>query len=147
MEYKVEIIEHAGYTESRIFDDEQEARDYYTSYNADRREYIQAAWISVDGYDGWETIEVFDPRGDEIEQCLSSSDSRQTSPEILEAIVRQSDSARSPADIWDAPTYPEALAIWERVTDNGLRDSADYLWGEAGDAWADALGLPNGHHS
>jgi len=79
-----------------------------------------------------------------IEQFINSSNSRQTSPEILEAIVRQSDSARNPADIWDDPTYPEALAIWEIVTDNGLRDSTDYLWGEAGDAWAKTLGLSLG---
>jgi len=74
-----------------------------------------------------------------IEQFMNSSNSRQTSPEILEAIAIQSDSARSPADIWDDPTYPEALAIWEIVTNNGLRDSAEYLWGEMGSVWADVL--------
>jgi len=79
-----------------------------------------------------------------IRQFLNSSDSRQTSPEILVAIMHHADSARSPADIWTDPTYPEALAIWETVTDNGLRDSADYLWGEAGSDWAKALGLSLG---
>jgi len=83
-----------------------------------------------------------------IEQFMNSSDSRQTSQEILEAIAIQSDRERSQADIWDAQTYQEALAIWERVTDNGRRDSADYLCGEAvGNNWADALSLPNGRHS
>jgi len=59
MEYKVEIIEHAGYTESRIFGDEQEAREYYGQYIADRRDYIDVAWLNVEGYDGWDTIETW----------------------------------------------------------------------------------------
>jgi hypothetical protein len=52
--------------------------------------------------------------------------------------------ARDEADalrIWDEPTYEQSLAVWARVTDNGLRDSTDYSWGVAGSRWAAAAGI------
>jgi hypothetical protein len=72
---------------------------------------------------------------------LSSVDSRETSPEILEAISRLARDDAEAVAIWEAPTYEHALAIWELVTNNGLRDSTEYFWGSAGSRWAAELGL------
>jgi len=67
----------------------------------------------------------------------AEGDSRFTSAEIMEAIwyVASRDYRRA-VRIWEGPTRGELLAIWERVTLNGLRPSADYFWGESGNRWA-----------
>lgn len=66
---------------------------------------------------------------------INLADARETSPEIVEACE-----ALGPG-VLDQPTYEEALAVWERVTGNGLRPSTDYVWGDSGSGWAAALGL------
>lgn len=71
----------------------------------------------------------------------NSADSRETSQEIIDAIVRLSQNEKEAIRIWESPTYEESLAIWERVTDNGLRDSNEYCWGASGSNWAGAAGL------
>ena len=69
-----------------------------------------------------------------FEQWASS---RGTDEEIAEAIFwlsgEEADQEETPKSdrIWEAPTREEWLAIWERVTGNGLRDGADYHWGES----------------
>jgi hypothetical protein len=69
---------------------------------------------------------------------LDSSDSRQTSPEILKAIwecaAEREDVA---ARIWDEPTSGELVAIIEIVTKNGLVASTDFCWGASGTRWAE----------
>ena len=72
---------------------------------------------------------------------IDTASSRETSVEIMEAILAVAGSETEAARVWDAPTYPEALAIWERVTSNGLRDSTDYCWGAAGSDWAAENGI------
>jgi plasmid stability protein len=72
----------------------------------------------------------------DIQHFIDSGDSRETSPEIMEAIA---DLAKNPAEaerIWQDPTEEEDLAIWERVTKNGLLPADDFFWGEMGSAWA-----------
>jgi len=63
--------------------------------------------------------------------------SRETSDEIMQAIDAL---ARHDYDeavrIWEEPTEAELIAIWERVTGNGLRPSSDYFWGFGGSRWA-----------
>lgn len=72
---------------------------------------------------------------------ISTADSRETSVEIMEAILAVAGSQSAAVRVWDEPTYEETLAVWERVTKNGLRDSTDYCWGAAGSAWAAAAGI------
>ena len=31
------------------------------------------------------------------------------------------------------------IAIWERVTNNGLRDATDFFWGSEGSRWANGI--------
>ena len=73
---------------------------------------------------------------------LESGPSRETSKELIEAIweVARHDEA-SAERIWDEPTADEAIAIWEIVTKNGLRNSSDYAWGASGYSWAQDLGV------
>lgn len=67
----------------------------------------------------------------EKEEFLRSGESRETSPEVMEAIYEQAcGSYQSPERIWEAPTQPECVAIWEMVTKNGLLDDHDFYWGE-----------------
>jgi hypothetical protein len=73
-------------------------------------------------------------------EFLASADSRKTSIEIMQAIIEIAGEERAPL-VWDEPTAEEALAIWEIVTLNGLRDSEDYFWGEAGVNWGKTLGV------
>jgi hypothetical protein len=68
---------------------------------------------------------------EEKEEFIASGESRGTSPEVMEAIYEQaSGSYQSPERIWEAPTEPECVAIWEMVTKNGLLDDHDFYWGE-----------------
>lgn len=56
--------------------------------------------------------------------------SRETDPEVALAIWNLAGGDPDEAQrIWDDPTDAEQIAIWERVTDNGLRPGADYQWG------------------
>lgn len=72
---------------------------------------------------------------------IDTASRRETSVEIMEAIFAVAGSEEAAVRVWEDPTYEEALAIWERVTSNGLRDSTDYCWGAAGSDWADAAGI------
>lgn len=72
---------------------------------------------------------------------IATAASRETSDEIMSAIAQLAVNDDDAARIWEEPTEAEALAIWEIVTGNGLRDSADYCWGAAGSGWARDLGI------
>lgn len=67
---------------------------------------------------------------------LESADTRETSPQIMEAIwivSRRNDAAAN--RIWEAPDGTELVAIWEIVTKNGLIDDRTFFWGAAGNDW------------
>lgn len=74
---------------------------------------------------------------------IESADSRETSPEILSAILWLAGGDERVADrVWEDPTDAEALAVWERVTKNGLIPSTEFCWGrDTGAQWARALGI------
>ena len=72
---------------------------------------------------------------------IDTADSRDTSREIMAAILAVAGSDTAAARVWENPTYEESLAVWERVTNNGNTDSTDFFWGAAGSAWAKANGL------
>lgn len=63
-------------------------------------------------------------------QAMRLAPGRETDIEVLEAICWLANGDEDEAlRIWEEPTDAERRAIWERVTDNGLRDGDDYLWG------------------
>jgi len=72
---------------------------------------------------------------------INSADSRETSVEIMEAIRAVAGSETAAVRVWEEPTYEESMAVWERVTKNGLRDSTNYVWGASGSSWAAAAGI------
>ena len=77
----------------------------------------------------------------ESECFLSSGDSRETSPELMDAIycVAGRDDTRA-VDMWEnGVTDCELAAIIERVTHNGLFETADFCWGEMGNDWASLI--------
>ena len=75
----------------------------------------------------------------DMKTFIETGDSRETSKEIMEAIVfvAGGDSAEA-VRIWEEPTEAELLAIWERVTQNGLHDASEFCWGCEGSKWADS---------
>ena len=72
---------------------------------------------------------------------IETAASRETSNEIMEAIRAVAGSESAAVRVWEEPTYEESLAVWERVTNNGMRPSTDYCWGAAGSGWAAAAGI------
>lgn len=68
-------------------------------------------------------------------EFVASGSSRETSREIMEAIAFVANSAADAIRIWEEPTQAERLAIWERVTKNGLLKSSEFCWGAAGVNW------------
>jgi len=73
-----------------------------------------------------------------MKNFLESADSRETDQEIIDAIwwLANEDEAKAER-IWQDPTNEEMLAIWERVTKNGLVPAYEFCWGESGSHWAD----------
>ena len=71
---------------------------------------------------------------------LDSADSRETSIELMEAILKVAgDNKVEAASIWEDPTEEQKIAIWEVATKNGLIDASDFCWGESGDSWAEDI--------
>ena len=69
---------------------------------------------------------------------IESAASRETSVELMEAILRVAcdDEARA-EQIWeDGPTESELVAIIEIVTNNGMYETTDFFWGAEGGDWA-----------
>ena len=80
---------------------------------------------------------------------IDTADARETSPEIMSAILwvaRGCDAERiwfalgedetEAERIWADPSDAELLAIWERVTKNGLINASEFCWGASGSDWA-----------
>lgn len=64
-----------------------------------------------------------------------------TSVEIVAALLACCCEARELEDYWQNPS-PEVLAdVWYQVTEGGLIDSREFVWGEHGGAWALQLGM------
>lgn len=72
---------------------------------------------------------------------LSTAASRETSPELMEAILFAAGGDEAAAEeIWtDGPNDAELVCIVERVTKNGLRETTDFCWGAEGSNWASAF--------
>jgi hypothetical protein len=81
------------------------------------------------------------PKQESNMNFIETADSRETSRKIMEAIRAVAGSETAAVRVWEAPSYEEALAVWERVTNNGNTDSTDFCWGAAGSAWAAAKGI------
>lgn len=75
-----------------------------------------------------------------MQHFIDTADSRETSPELMDAILFVADGNESEAvRIWEEPTAEEAVSIWERVTKNGLVPSTEFCWGASGSKWAATL--------
>lgn len=71
-----------------------------------------------------------------MQNFIDSANSRETSTEVMEAISQLARHESEAIRIWEAPTEAEILAIWERVTKNGLIDADEFYWGATSDQWA-----------
>ena len=81
---------------------------------------------------------------DEGRAFIATGDSRETSPEIMEAIAffaRNTAEAEALLNGDDLGEIANPSDIWEHVTNNGLRDASNYVWGEAGADWSVEIGL------
>ena len=75
-----------------------------------------------------------------MQHFIDTADSRETSPELMDAILFVADGNESEAvRIWEEPTAEEAVSIWERVTKNGLVPLTEFCWGASGSKWAATL--------
>lgn len=75
---------------------------------------------------------------DEAAAFIATADSRETSREIMQAIVffaRNVAEAEAlwAGDAWGIVCYPTDM--WEHVTNNGRIDPTDFCWGGAGAGW------------
>lgn len=68
---------------------------------------------------------------------IATSEVRETSPEIMQAIVSFARNEAEAIEIWEEGEGAAATLrdVWERVTGNGLREAADYCWGASGTKW------------
>ncbi len=73
---------------------------------------------------------------------IASADSRNTSPEIVEAIAFFARDLAEAEAFWegDYAICPPS-GLWERVTKNGLHATTDFCWGAAGSGWWDDLNM------
>lgn len=74
-----------------------------------------------------------------MKSFLETGESRQTCPEIMQAIMDIAHTDEIAVRIWEQPTESELIAIWEIVTTNGLHPATDYCWGAAGCDWAPTI--------
>lgn len=73
---------------------------------------------------------------DSADWFLDSADSRETSKELMQAILKTAGgSGLEAARVWADPTDAEMVSIYEIVTGNGLHPATDYAWGDAGYNW------------
>jgi hypothetical protein len=83
---------------------------------------------------------------DEGRAFIATGDSRETSPEIMEAIAFFARNIAEAEALWNGEGLGEIANpsdIWEHVTRNGLRDASDYVWGAAAADWAVQIGAVN----
>lgn len=72
---------------------------------------------------------------------IESAESRETSRELMEAILKVAGRDEEKAkQIWeDGPDSGELVCIIEIVTKNGIYETTDFYWGEAGHNWESEL--------
>ena len=76
----------------------------------------------------------------DAEAFLFSGASRETSREIMEAIVYFSATEADAVTLWEnglGYVGPTPEVFWGFVTDSGTRPSTDFMWGTLGRAWWD----------
>lgn len=86
--------------------------------------------------------EVIAERNWLLMQFIESAASRETSIDILSAIIKVAGkNVNDLVRLWESPTETEAIAIWAEVTGNGRIDSTQFFWGAAGNRWAYDIGI------
>lgn len=76
------------------------------------------------------------------EAFLASAASRETSPEIMEAIAFFATNLDEAETLWSGDGFGvicHLTDLWERVTGNGRRDPEEFCWGASGSHWWDDL--------
>lgn len=72
-----------------------------------------------------------------MSKFIETAASRETSTELMEAILKVANGDESEAErIWEDASDAELVAIVEIVTNNGMYETTDFVWGSAGEAWA-----------
>jgi hypothetical protein len=74
----------------------------------------------------------------EAADFIATADSRETSPEIMEAIAFFARNKAEAEALWNGGGLGKICNphdLWERVTKNGLRDADEFFWGAAGNGW------------
>jgi len=69
---------------------------------------------------------------------IASAESRETSPEIMQAIAFFARDAEEAETVWQGDGFGVVCLrtdLWERVTGNGNRPAEDFVWGAAGAGW------------
>ena len=75
----------------------------------------------------------------EAADFIATAHSRETSAEIMDAIVFFAGNLAEAEKIWRDGALPGVatmLDLWESVTKNGLVSSKEFFWGASGDNWA-----------
>jgi hypothetical protein len=70
---------------------------------------------------------------------IATADARETSPEVMQAIVFFARDAAEAEAIWDGSAIGVAcdlVDIWEHATNNGAND-VNLCWGAEGERWAE----------
>lgn len=80
-------------------------------------------------------------RENDMTNFLDTAKSRQTSPKLMEAILRVANGNEAIAErIWeDGPTSGELVSIVEIVTCSGFYETEEFVWGTLGENWAESL--------
>lgn len=74
----------------------------------------------------------------EATEWMATGDSRETSPQIMEAIAFFARNKQEAETLWNGDGLSEICNptdLWERVTGNGRREASDFCWGSAGHDW------------
>lgn len=76
-----------------------------------------------------------------MSKFIESATARETSPELMAAILRVAGKNEAKADdIWEnGPDDGQLTAIVEIVTGNGRTETTDYCWGAMGASWESQL--------
>jgi hypothetical protein len=62
---------------------------------------------------------------------------KNTSAEIIAAVMKLSGEEAHAVSVLKDPSIDEILSIWRIVTGNGDRDATEFVWGKAGNQWAE----------
>jgi hypothetical protein len=75
---------------------------------------------------------------DEAAAFIATADSRETSPEIMQAIAFFARDISEADDLWNGDGFGRICNLshlWEHVTNNGRLDPSEFCWGAAGHQW------------